>query len=316
MRKDKRVRLGHQLVRISAVGLVSALLLLVNPQHSAKAGSDQASFGSPEEAVSALLDNLKSRNVDGLARIFGQEDWDTLVGPDKIQAREGLEDIYEAAQVAKKLIPGKDGEVTLIVGSQAWPFPIPIVSEGDRWHFDTAAGLVEVLSRRIGKNELSAIGVLHEYVSAQIRYAGVDHDGDEVLEYAQRISSSPGKQDGLYWTSDTGSDESPLGAFVTESVSYLEGHQSGDPFKGYYFKVLTRQGDSAPGGRYDYVINGNMIGGFAMLAYPAEYANSGIVTFIVNQQGKVFELDLGEETGAISAAIDEYDPKGWTETQD
>jgi hypothetical protein len=275
--------------------------------------ADEVAFESADAAVQALLDSLRNRDVDGLARLFGPEHWDTLVGPDKAQAREGLELIFEKAQAMHALAPASAGGQTLVIGPEAWPFPIPLVEDGGRWRFDTEAGIEEVLNRRIGRNELGAIAVLREYVDAQVRYANDDRDDDEVLEYAQRVASSAGKKDGLYWASASADDESPLGPFVAESADYLEGRQAGDPFKGYYFKVLTRQGGSAPGGRYDYVINGNMIAGFAMLAYPAEYGNSGIMSFIVNQQGRVYERDLGDETSAIAQAIEEYEPNGWSE---
>ncbi len=286
------------------------------PPIPSMAASDQVTFDSPEVAVQTLLDDFKARDVDALASLFGAEYWGALVGPDKAQAREELEQIYEKAQAAHSLAPHGESSKILVIGPEAWPFPVPLVAENGRWHFDSKTGVEEVVNRRIGRNELNAIAVLHEYVDAQVRYASEDRDGDGVLEYAQRIGSSPGKKDGLYWASASADDESPLGPFVAESANYLEGRQAGDPFKGYYFKVLTRQGDSAPGGRYDYVINGNMIAGFAILAYPAEYGNSGIMSFIVNQQGKVYERDLGDETAAIAQAIEEYNPAGWSEVTD
>jgi len=316
MSRFQRLNPGKCAARISAAAIVTAILVLAVPLDLARADSEQATFDNPEAAVDALLDSLKNRDVDGLAKLFGQEQWDTLVGPDKIQAREGLEQIYEAAQAMHTITPGEGGGKTLIIGPQAWPFPIPLISENGHWRFDTETGMQEILNRRIGRNELTAIAVLRETVEAQVRYASSDHDGDEVLEYAQRVASSSGKQDGLYWVSQGADDESPLGPFVAESADYLEGRTAGDPFKGYYFKVVTRQSKSAPGGRYDYVINGNMIGGFAMMAYPAEYGNSGIMSFIVNQQGTIYERDLGEETTAVAATIEEYNPDGWAETED
>jgi hypothetical protein len=291
------------------------MLLLAQPIDSARAASDQAMFDQPEMAVDALLNSLKNRDVDGLAKLFGAEQWDRLVGPDKSQAREGLLRIHEAAQVSKTVVDGGDGRKILIIGPEGWPFPIPLAPDRGQWRFDTEAGIEEVLNRRIGQNEITAIAVMREYVEAQVKYASVDRDGDDVLEYAQRIASMAGKQDGLYWAS-AGGDESPLGPFVSESASYLQGREAGDPFRGYYFKVLTRQGESAPGGRYDYIINGNMIAGFAMIAYPAEYGNSGIMSFIVNQQGVVYELDLGEETAIVAQSMTEYDPVDWSESED
>ena len=294
---------------------VASLLLLAQPMHMAQAASEQAKFDKPEMAVDALLNDLKNRDVDGLAKLFGQDQWDELVGPDKSQAREGLLRIYEAAQISRTVVDRGDGYKVLVIGPEGWPFPIPLAPDRGQWRFDTEAGIQEVLNRRIGQDELSAIGVMREYVDAQVKYASVDRDGDDVLEYAQRIVSSAGNKDGLYWASD-GGNESPLGPFVSESASYLQGREAGDPFHGYYFKILTRQGESAPGGRYDYVINGNMIAGFAMIAYPAEYGNSGVMSFIVNQQGVVYERDLGEETAVAAQSMTEYDPADWSESAD
>lgn len=295
--------------------IVAAVLLVALPFEGAWATSEQAKFDRPEMAVDALLESLKNRDVENLAKLFGQEQWDRLVGPDKSQAREGLLRIYEAAQISKAVVEGGEGRKVLIIGPEGWPFPIPLVPERGQWRFDTEAGIEEVLNRRIGQNELTAIAVIREYAEAQVKYASADRDGDDVLEYAQRIASTTGKRDGLHWASGSG-DESPLGPFVSESASYLEGREPTDPFRGYYFKVLTRQGEGAPGGRYDYVINGNMIGGFAMVAYPAEYDNSGIMSFIINQQGIVFERDLGSETEVAAQSTTEYDPTGWSESED
>ena len=292
MAQFHRSRLSNRTSSLLRPAWAAAVLTFALPFHQALADSGQTAFDSADAAVVALLESLKARDVDALAKLFGEKEWETLVGPDKAQAREGLEQIYESAQVSHVLAPGDDGAKILIIGSEAWPFPILIVTENGKWRFDTEAGMEEILNRRIGANELSAIDVMHEYVEAQTRYASADRDGDNVLEYAQRINSTSGQRDGLYWVSEAPGDESPLGPFVSESAAYLEGRESNAPFKGYYFKVLSRQGASAPGGRYDYVINGNMIGGFAMVAYPAEYGNSGIMSFIINQQGDVYERDV------------------------
>jgi hypothetical protein len=293
--------------------LVGAMLFALSINQTAVA--DQSTFDSADAAVDALLGSLKVRDVDALAKIFGEKEWQELAGPDKAQAREGLEKIYGSALESRALAPGENGAQILIIGKEAWPFPIPLVEERGKWRFDTAAGLEEILNRRIGGNELSAIATMREYVMAQVRYASADRDGDDVLEYAQRINSGDGQHDGLYWASGSG-EESPLGPFVSESADYLAGREPAAPFKGYYFKILSRQGAGAPGGRYDYVINGNMIGGFAMVAYPAEYGNSGIMSFVVNQQGEVYERDLGEDTGIAAPSLTEYDPAGWTATAD
>ncbi len=202
----------------------------------------------------------------------------------------------------------------LEVGTNFWPFPVPIVKQGGRWFFDTEAGKEEILSRRIGKNELAVLQVVRAYVDAQREYASRDRNGDEVLEYAQRLASTPGTKDGLFWPPDLDGEISPLGPMVAEAqgAGYeMKGKGSDttrEPFRGYFFKILTRQGKHAPGGKYDYIINGHMIGGFALVAWPAEYGESGIMTFIVNQQGRVYQRDLGAKTGKLAAAMKVYDP--------
>ena len=201
---------------------------------------------------------------------------------------------------------------TVLIGKQEWPVPFPIVRGDKGWSFDLEAGLYELLARRIGGNELAALNSLRAFVDAQRDYAAVDRDSDEVLEYAPSFVSSPGKKDGLYWETAEGSNEvaSPLLSFVSEQGGYLEGRDSGDPVRGYNFRILTRQGEGAPGGRYDYIINGNMIGGFAVIATPSEYGVTGITTFMVNQLGKVYERDLGDDTALLAAAIQEYNLDG------
>lgn len=306
-----RGTLSDVLRRCRILGLLpaAAIIWLALAQGAAAA---QQTFDTPEAAVQALLDAVKNRDVDALSAIFGPEHMDELVGPDKVEAREGVEAFAEKAAVAHSLQPDGKGGMTLVVGAEAWPFPVPLIKDGNKWRFDTETGVEEIIDRRVGENELSAIAALNEYVDAQVAYASKDRDGDEVLEYAQKITSTPGKQDGLYWQTSDPNDASPFGPFVAEAADYLEGRKPGDPFKGYYYRILTRQGEGAPGGRYDYIINGNMIAGFAMLAFPADYGNSGVMSFIVNHQGKVYQRDLGEHTDIIAPMIVEYDPTGWT----
>jgi hypothetical protein len=206
----------------------------------------------------------------------------------------------------------------LEVGPDGWPFPVPIVKNGSSWFFDTAAGKEELLNRRIGRNELDVLKAMRAYVEAQREYASKDRNGDEVLQYAQRLASSPGKKDGLYWPLDLDGEMSPLGPLVAEAQT--EGYhpqvkgqeQTRAPFHGYYFKILTQQGSNAPGGKYSYIINGRMIAGFALIAWPAEYGTSGVMTFIVNQQGRVYQRDLGDKTDELAPTMNTYDPgTGW-----
>jgi hypothetical protein len=204
----------------------------------------------------------------------------------------------------------------LIVGEKAWPFPIPLVKKDNMWTFDTLAGKEEILRRRIGTGELSAIDVCRAYVVAQRQYALADRNNDGIIEYAQKFKSAPGMRDGLYWDSKPGEEESAFGPLVARA--HAEGYdrkdssegvmQTGEPFHGYLFRILTKQGTHAPAGRYDYVINGHMVAGYSLLAYPAEWGNSGVMTFIVNQLGKVYEKNLGEKTSDLVRQINEYDP--------
>jgi hypothetical protein len=217
------------------------------------------------------------------------------------------------------LAPESDDRDAVQLGNDAWPFPIPLVKEDGQWFFDTAAGGEEILNRRIGANELGAIHVSRAYVQAQREYAATDHTGTEVLEYAQHLRSSPGKQDGLYWSTRDGSSVSPLGPLVAQA--HMEGYrhekkiltEEQSPYHGYYFKILTRQGKDAPGGKYNYIINGHMLAGFAFVAWPAEWGNTGVMTFIVSQQGKVYQKNLGPKTDRLAADMTTYDPdKTWT----
>jgi len=205
--------------------------------------------------------------------------------------------------------------VVLVIGPDAWPFPIPLVRSGNDWRFYTAEGIEEIVNRRIGADELKAIAVCRDYLAAQRQYAGKIRDKSGVRKFAQRLRSTAGQQDGLYWDpAVAGGEESPFGPLMAE---YLKGgRQRGDPYYGYYFRILTRQGQHLPGGRYRYVINGNMIAGFALVAFPAEYGNTGVMTFLVSHHGKVYQKDLGPRTVAIAKEMQEYNPDAtWTEAR-
>ncbi len=212
------------------------------------------------------------------------------------------------------LVPKSDAKIELNIGYDAWPFPIPLVKEDGQWFFDTQAGQEEILNRRVGRNELDTIRVCNAYVDAQRQYASVDRMGDGVVQYAQHLRSAPGSHDGLYWHMEPGEDASPLGPLIAAARGEGYTHQSKImtddqvPYHGYFFKVLTRQGRHAPGGKYDYIINGHMVAGFALVAWPAEWGNSGVMTFIVNQQDKIYEANLGPKTASIAAKMTTYDP--------
>jgi hypothetical protein len=291
--------------------LGSVLWLMTAPAIAA----EPKSFPTPEEAAQALLDAAASNDADALWAILGDEFREELENPDAAQERENRRRVLDAAKESLTLREDNADTRVMVIGKEAWPMPVPIVRGANGWHFDTAAGADEIIARRIGTNELSTIDNLRAYVDAQVQYASDDRDGDDVLEYAQKINSTAGMKDGLYWETAEGSDEelSPFGPFFGEHAAYLSLEDKNDPFMGYYYRIISRQGENAPGGRYDYVINGNMIAGFAMIAWPAEYGSSGVMTFMVSQNGKVFQTDLGDLTEGAASAIQVYDPDdGWT----
>jgi hypothetical protein len=309
---------------LQTAGLILALALAFpSTIHAGNAGNTGRRFASPEEAVAALRLATAAADTNALRDVLGPGAED-LQNPDRIQARTELKTFSSALAETNFLVRISDTLVLVEVGDDLWPFPVPIVKRDGGWFFDTDAGKDELLSRRVGKNELTTLPAMRAYVDAQREYASSDHDGDEVLEYAQRLVSSPGKEDGLYWPPEFEGDESPLGPLV--AFAQAEGYSpelrdekeiERGPYHGYYFKILTRQGKYAPGGKYDYVINGNMIGGFAMVAWPAEYGSSGVMTFIVNQQGRVYQKDLGPKTSKLAIKMKTYDPDpSWTLSPD
>jgi hypothetical protein len=308
-RANARV-LGAALLLIGAIVLLTPIPALA---------TDPKVFATPEEAAKALLDAAASDDQNAIWAVLGDEFRDKIENPDQAQERENRRRVVAGAKEALQLRADDDKTRVMVIGKEAWPMPIPIVKGDKGWSFDVGAGADEILARRIGANELATIDNLHAYVDAQVQYASEDRDGDDVLEYAQKINSTPGKKDGLYWEVPAGSGEeaSPFGPFVAEKAAYLSDHDPGDPFMGYYYRIITRQGENAPGGRYDYVINGNMIAGFAMVAWPADYGNSGVMTFVVNQSGRIYQKDLGEKTEVNAAAIQDYNPdSSWTEVKD
>jgi len=270
-------------------------------------------FATPEEAVKALTAAVKPKDADALNAIFGPE-LHGLVSADAVQASNRF--AIFALRMSEKVTLERpsDDKVILEIGYDGWPFPIPVVRQDGQWFFDTEAGKEEILNRRIGMNELGTIRVCHAYVDAQREYASEPHDGDEVGQYAQYLRSNPSKHDGLYWHAAEGEEISPFGPLIAAARD--EGYHKGtkimtavqSPYHGYYFRILMRQGRHAPGGKYNYIINGRMIAGFALVAWPAEWGNSGVMTFIVNQQGKVYEKCLGPKTASIARKMTAFDP--------
>jgi hypothetical protein len=295
--------------------LALALALAVLAPLAANA-APQETFATPEAAVDALMAALKADSDPAMLAIFGEEHKDLLIDSDRAATSATRARILAAMQTLRVLREPSPDRRVLVIGDEAWPMPIPIVRTGDRWRFATAEGADELVNRRIGGNERNAIHVLRAYLDAQRAYATRDRDGDGVLQYAQKLASASGKHDGLYWPADAakGEEASPFGPLIAESAGYLKGHTAGDAYRGYHFRILSRQGKDAPGGAYNYVINGRLLAGFAMVAYPAEYGRSGVMTFIVSHNGKVYEKNLGKDSTAIGAKMTTFDPgAGWKE---
>jgi hypothetical protein len=295
-----------------------ALQLALASTAVAPAAAEAPRFETPDAALEAVRAALaQSDEGEAWFALFGDEHREALIGGDPAEARLGLARMRVGAKEALSWSEEGDERRVLHVGRQAWPLPIPLVRDGEGWRFDALAGLEEIDDRRIGRHELAAIELCREFVEAQVEYATEDRDGDEVLEYAQRLLSESGTQNGLFWPDESGEDPSPLAEFVARAEEYRAHSRLGEPYRGYHFRVLTRQGPTPPGGQYDYVINGNMIAGFALLAWPAEYGRSGIMSFMVNQQGRVHQKDLGAETAQAVESLDAYEPsEGWSEVSE
>jgi len=278
------------------------------------AAADEQTFASPPDAINALVAAATNHDTNALHLIFGPVGHQ-LISPDVVQATEEFNIFVRRLTEESQFVTNAESHLTLEIGADAWPFPFPLVKQDERWFFDTAAGKAEILARRVGRNEIGAINVCHAYVEAQREYASQDRQGDGVLAYAQFLHSTPDTHDGLFWpTNQPDEASSPMGPLVAQAR--VEGYQhtarmlndKQAPYHGYYFKILTRQGNHAPGGRYNYIINGRMIAGFALVAWPAEWGNTGVMTFIVNQQGKIHQKNNGSETASLANALTTYDP--------
>ena len=281
------------------------------------AANAQQTFKTPDEATDALVTALKSDDSKAVTAVLGPDGQAILSSGDATADAATRQD-FLAAYDAKHRIDTKGDQAFLVVGLNEFPVPIPLTQTNGMWSFDTAAGRKEILFRRIGRNELAAIQTCLAYVDAQNEYADKDRTGAGAGVYAQRIVSSPGKKDGLYWNKSDGDEESPLGTLVAQAVKqqYRIG-QGRAPYHGYFFKILTKQGAAASGGELEYVVKGKMIGGFALVAYPAEYGNSGVMTFIVNHAGTVFQKDLGPDTGKTAERMMSFNPdKTWQKVSD
>ena len=296
---------------IAAVALIFALY-----DTCSAAAAQQKSFSSAEEAVKAAVAAAKSNNDKELLAIFGASAKDLISSGDPVADQQRRAQ-FLAAYDEKNRLATEGGNTILVIGKNEWPFPIPLVRKGGSWVFDTEKGREEILNRRIGENELFQIQTLLAIVDAQRDYARKDRDKNGLLEYAEKFVSDPGRKNGLYWEAKAGEPQSPLGPIMARARS--EGYQGKQaagtppPYHGYIYKILKSQGKDAHGGAYSYLVRGKMIGGFAVVAYPAQYGNSGVMTFIVSHDGNLFQKDLGKNTASVAASMKEYNPdKTWT----
>jgi hypothetical protein len=303
--------------RIAAVALLSAGLLTGVVLAQTKT---ERTFPTPEDAVKALIETVKAGSLESLLEIFGPGGKELIDSSEPAIARQNQQVFTVAVREKWHLEDAAPDRKTLVIGNEDWPFPVPLVKAGNGWRFDTAAGKEEVLARRIGRNELAAIDATRAYVTAQRRYAEAGHDGKPAGLHAAKFQSDPGKENGLYWPTTRGQKRSPLGDVVAQAAA--EGRPvtgtatQPSPFHGYYFKILTAQGSAAQGGAKSYVVKGDMSGGFALVAWPAQYDATGIMTFIVNQDGVVREKDLGPGTDAAARKMTAYNPdSSWRVTQ-
>lgn len=287
--------------------IFGAAMLLAAPAF----GVAQFTYATPQDAAEALVQAARSGDREAMRRVLGPDGEKIANSGDAVADASARDRFVRAYDEKHEIRKNDDGIFVLHIGYDDYPFPLPLEQTGGSWHFDTAAGLEEILNRRIGANELNAIEALRAYVDAQREYAESDHDG-KGPQYARKVLSSEGHEDGLYWPTAEGEDESPLGALIAEAQSegYRKESAAAAPYHGYLFRILTAQGKGAAGGERDYIVGDRMIGGFAMIAVPAEYGLSGVKTFIVNQDGRVFERDLGDETEELARHVETFDPDG------
>jgi hypothetical protein len=316
------VQSTQRMVGVQRVGSLAALAVLcviaAVTQSCATKPVDPQAFASPEEAVQTLTDAIRADKKDQLLAIVGSEGKSILSSGDEVADRQGRQKFLALYDEKHSIADEGTDSKTLVIGNSDWPFPVPIVREGQKWVFDAEAGKEEILNRRIGRNELSVIEVCKAIADAQHEYALRDPDGDGVHEYAQKFPSDPGKRNGLYWPAAEGEKPSPLGEFAAAASEegYKRKAEGPTPYHGYYYRILHAQGSHATNGAMDYVVNGKMILGFAVVAYPAEYDNSGIMTFIMGEDGVVYQKDLGEKTAKLAVAMKAFDPgEGWKKVE-
>ncbi|MEN6307080.1 MAG: DUF2950 domain-containing protein [Anaerohalosphaeraceae bacterium] len=301
--------------------MISAAALMIFSLAGCTAATGQKTFHSGQDATDTFIKALRADDPDELLSIFGTDANELIFSGDSVMDTL-RRDMFLEAYDRQHRLDAKEDQLILVVGQNDWPFPIPLIKQDQKWIFDTAAGKEEILQRRIGRNELNTIQVLLAIVDAQREYAMNDLDGDGLCEYAQQFHSEAGKKNGLYWKTEEGEKPSPLGLLVAlaKEAGYTEQDKNSanepQPYFGYFYRMLTAQGQNAPGGAFEYIIKDNMIGGFAVIAYPADYGNSGVMTFVVNHDGIVHQKDLGENTAQEATKIDLFDPnEAWEKVQ-
>jgi Protein of unknown function (DUF2950) len=300
---------------LSKLAAVAVLLIGCFPSRSMAQQPGQKTFSSAQEATTAWVMAVQSNNEKAMLDILGPEGKQIVSSGDETEDARSRANFVQRYQEMHRLVEEPDGTTTLYIGAKNWPAPIPLVKQGNTWYFDTGAGKMEILFRRIGRNEMSTIRVCQELVAAQKEYYSAQHS-----EYAQKIFSDEGQHNGLYWKASSVETQSPIGPLVASAVA--EGYDKGQagpptPYRGYLYHVLTRQGKSASGGAKSYVVNGKMTEGFAFVAYPAEYRSSGVMTFIVSQDGVVYQKDLGKKTESLGKVMQEYNPNSsWQKVEE
>jgi hypothetical protein len=294
---------------------VAILFIGCLPTRSIAQQQGQKTFSSPEEASSEFVSAVRNNDEKAMLNILGADGKQIVSSGDETEDAQNRANFVQRYQEMHRLVKEPDGTIILYIGAKNWPTPIPLVNKGDSWYFDTDAGKKEILFRRIGRNEVSTIRVCQELVAAEREYYSTQH-----AEYAQKFFSDEGQHNGLYWKVAEGELQSPIGPLVASAVAegYVKSRDGAPtPYRGYYYHILTRQGKSAPGGAKIYLVNGKMTGGFAFVAYPAEYRSSGVMTFIVGMDGVVHQKDLGKKTEVLAKGMKEYNPdSSWQKTEE
>jgi hypothetical protein len=301
---------GERMNRTSSVRLVGVLVVLALGAATPAATADQRVFDDPVEAALALIEAGRADDAETIAAILGDEHPEVYRTEDAAADRESRAAFVRAADTRLLLQVVEPGWLELVVGEEQWPLPIPLVKEEGGWRFDTAAGAEEIVTRRVGRNELLAIELCRVVIRAQEEYRDINWDGDRTPDYAARFKSTPGERDGLYWKADVeaGETPSPLHDFLENQADYLADREQGTPWRGYRARLLTRQGPSAPDGAMDYEADGRLMKGYALVLWPAEHGSSGVMTFMVSHHGVIYEKDLGPETAGTARAMEAFDP--------